>query len=134
MKDYLFVYGTLSPNYAPGEVANVVRRLRSVGAATVKGRLYDLGEYPGAILDASTRRKISGRVFALPEDQSVLKSLDEYEDYKPHDPDASLFVRKRATVKLDDGRELECWMYVYNRDPGNAPLVSGGDYMKSKAA
>jgi gamma-glutamylcyclotransferase (GGCT)/AIG2-like uncharacterized protein YtfP len=134
VKDYLFVYGTLSLNRAPGEVADAVKRLRPVGAATVKGRLYDLGEYPGAILDASARRKISGRVFALPDDQAVLKSLDDYEDYKPHNPEGSLFVRKRATVRLDGGRELQCWVYVYNRDPGAAPLVSGGDYTKSKAA
>lgn len=134
MKDYLFVYGTLSPNHAPREVAGAVRRLRSIGAATVKGRLYNFGEYPGAILDSSARRKISGQVFALPDDQSVLKSLDDYEDYQPHDPQASLFVRKRATARLDDGRELRCWMYVYNRDPGDAPIISGGDYTKSKAA
>ncbi|MDT7542022.1 MAG: hypothetical protein QOE33_1926 [Acidobacteriota bacterium] len=132
MTDYLFVCGTLLPDRAPREIAGAVSRLRSVGAATVKGRLYDLGAYPGAILDASTREKISGWVFALPRDQSALKSLDEYENYKPHDPAASLFIRKRTSVELSDGRELECWMYVYNRDPGDAPLVPGGDYAKSK--
>jgi gamma-glutamylcyclotransferase (GGCT)/AIG2-like uncharacterized protein YtfP len=121
------------PNRAPREIADVASRLRSIGAATVKGRLYDLGAYPGAILDTSTREKISGWVFALPRDQSVLEALDDYENYKPHDAESCLFVRKRASVKLEDGRELQCWMYVYNRDPGAAPLVPGGDYAKSKA-
>jgi gamma-glutamylcyclotransferase (GGCT)/AIG2-like uncharacterized protein YtfP len=133
VKDYLFVCGTLLPGRAPREIADVASRLRSIGAATVKGRLYDLGAYPGAILDASTPQEISGWVFALPLDPSVLEALDDYENYNPHDPESCLFVRTRASVKLDDGRELECWMYVYNRDPGDAPLVPGGDYAKSKA-
>lgn len=134
MTDYLFVYGTLSPELAPAEVAEAVRRLRPVGAANANGRLYDLGDYPGALLDASSERKIRGRVFKLPADDAILKSLDSYEGYEPGDPKGSLFVRKRATVTLDDGRKLRCWIYVYNRDPADAPLVADGDYSKTKAA
>lgn len=134
MRDYLFIYGTLLPEYAPNEIADTVRRLSYVGPAYVHGRLYDLGEYPGVILDASSQTKISGHLFRLPQDQSVLKSLDSYEEFEPGNLEESLFVRKQTTVTLDEGRAIQCWIYVYNRDPGAAPLVLSGDYTNHQAA
>lgn len=133
MSESLFVYGTLLPTHAPSEIASVVRRLRRVGAGHVQGRLYDFGDYPGAILDSSSGNVISGEVFNL-QSRSVLPALDLYEGFDAHDPENSLFIRTRSTATLLDGREIECWVYVYNRDPGNAPLIVGGDYEKSEAA
>jgi gamma-glutamylcyclotransferase (GGCT)/AIG2-like uncharacterized protein YtfP len=127
MKDHLFVCGTLLPPRVPEEIAHVVARLRSVGAATISGRLYDLGDYPGGVPDANARETICGHVFELSPDAAVLESLDEYEGYRPADSH-NLFVRERVTVTLEDGRALSCWMYIYNRDPGDVPLVPGGDY------
>jgi len=134
MKEYLFLYGTLLPEYAPDEIAREVRQLHHVGCASVRGRLYDLGQYPGAILDASTGMKIYGQLFVLPTDQRILHALDTYEGFEPSNTKSSLFIRQNATVALSDGRTVQCWVYVYNRDPGTAPLVSGGDYAKFQAA
>src|SRR5437588_543686 len=134
MSEYLFVYGTLRPELAPDEVADAVHQLRRIGAATVRGQLYDLGEYPGAILDASANTTISGEVFELPDDQTVLAALDEYEGFNPNDSEASLFVRIKCQVTLSDGRKLESWIYVYNRSPEQMPLLTSGDYAKIQAA
>src|SRR6185436_15278063 len=49
---FLFVYGTLLPGHAPAAMRDVVASLRPVGPATVRGRLYHLGAYPGLVLDA----------------------------------------------------------------------------------
>lgn len=134
MKEHLFIYGTLLPEYASGEIADTIGRLRCTGKASVEGRLYDLGKYPGAILDSSSRMKVFGRVYELPDDRSVLQALDSYEEFDPRHSDNSLFVRKQTTAVLDDGRKVQCWIYVYNRNPGSAPLVSDGDYQKYQAA
>ena len=134
MSQYLFVYGTLRPGHAPDEIASVVGTLRRVGRGHLRGKLYDLGDYPGAVLDPSSGTEIAGEVFALPDNPAALSQLDAYEGYDPGMPDGSLFVRKRRDVTLTDGRKLDCWVYIYNRDPGSAPLVSGGDYAKFKAA
>ena len=134
MSEYLFLYGTLLPHQAPTEVADIVRQLHRVGPASVRGRLYDLGEYPGAILDDSSDATISGEVFELLNNQALLPVLDSYEGFDPTNPEDSLFVRTQAVVKLSDGRELGCWVYVYNQDPGTAPLIKSGDYINSKAA
>jgi len=129
----LFVYGTLLPDQAPAEIAMSVRKLRRVGEGHIRGRLYDLGEFPGAIVDSTAHTSVSGAVFLLPEDPAVLRSLDEYEGYDPTDPAASLFVRKECAIELTDGRNLSCWVYLYNRDPGQAPLVSSGDYARFRS-
>jgi gamma-glutamylcyclotransferase (GGCT)/AIG2-like uncharacterized protein YtfP len=131
MADYLFVYGTLLPHLAPEAVVNEVRQFKWLGQAVASGRLYNLGAYPGAILDPAADTRIIGQVCQLPDNPSVLAALDAYEGiyYADHLPD-SLFVRTTTTVKFSDGREITCWIYVYNRDVGDAPLVTDGDYAK----
>ena len=120
MSEYLFAYGTLQPDQAPDEIASAVARLRPVGEGFVRGSLYDFGDYPGAVLDPSSRKKISGTVFLLPKDESVLKTMDEYEEFDPHTPQKSLFVRILCPVKLSTGKTLQCWVYVYNQKPTKA--------------
>ena len=120
MSEYIFLYGTLLPELAPAKMAAAVGQLRVVGPATVPGRLYDLGNYLGAVLGG--RSRIRGRVFELPAKKSVLKSFDDYEGTE--------YIRKKCRALLQDGRKLTCWIYEYNRDPGPAKLVPGGDYLR----
>ena len=129
---HLFVYGTLSPRNAPPEIASTVRRLRPVGAATVRGRLYDLGEYPGAILNEKSRSLIRGEVFELPPDRSTLISLDDYEGFEPTKPGSSLFLRRVWPVTMDDGKRLRCWVYIYNGDMKDAQPVRSGRYSRRR--
>lgn len=134
MTDYLFIYGTLMPSKGDDEIAHIVKRLRRIGAAYVRGRLYNLGEYPGAVIDHSANTSIHGELVELPADKAILEALDKYEEFDPSRPQKSLFVRKKTKIKLATGRNVEGWIYVYNRNPGNAPIVRGGDYSKSKVA
>jgi gamma-glutamylcyclotransferase (GGCT)/AIG2-like uncharacterized protein YtfP len=114
MPSTLFIYGTLHPDRAPREIAAAARRLTPIGPATIRARLYNLGEYPGAILDA-TAPPISGELFTLP-DAATLAALDAYEDFRPTDPAASLFLRVETTATTPDGSHLTCWVYTYNRE------------------
>lgn len=131
-KHYLFSYGTLLPRLAPAEIRPTVQRLRPVGKGFVRGQLFDLGEYPGAVL-GRRGSPIAGQIFELPSDPEVLHRLDEYEGFDPSRPRASLFVRKRRYVRLEDGRRIFCWVYAYNRPVDAARAVSGGDYVKAQA-
>ena len=47
MPQHLFVYGTLRPQLAHGEAQALIAALKIVGSATVQGKLYDFGAYPG---------------------------------------------------------------------------------------
>jgi gamma-glutamylcyclotransferase (GGCT)/AIG2-like uncharacterized protein YtfP len=114
MPTLLFIYGTLHPDRAPREIASAARRLAPRGPATIRARLYNLGAYPGAVLDSSAP-PISGSLFAVP-DTETLAALDAYEDLRPADPANSLFLRVETTATLPDGSHQPCWVYVYNRE------------------
>jgi gamma-glutamylcyclotransferase (GGCT)/AIG2-like uncharacterized protein YtfP len=128
MSEFLFAYGTLQPGLAPDQVADVVRDLVSVGTGSVPGTLYDLGSFPGAVLESNSSRRISGTVYRLPAGAGILPRLDEYEEYYPESPKASQFIRRLCSVQLTDGRILECWVYEYNGHPGKACVLESGTY------
>ena len=116
MSTLLFIYGTLHPDRAPAEIAFAARRLVPHARGTIRACLYNLGAYPGVILD-DTAAPIPGEVFLVPE-AATLARLDAYEDYRPADPANSLFLREKTVVTFDDGTTQVCWVYTYNRRPG----------------
>ncbi len=115
MADGLFVYGTLRPEHAPREIAHVVKKLRPMGQGTIRGRLFNLGEYPAVVTGGENNERIPGAVFALPEDADTLTSLDQYEEFHPEDPAKSLFIRVKRLVTFADGTRRRCWVYLYNQ-------------------
>jgi gamma-glutamylcyclotransferase (GGCT)/AIG2-like uncharacterized protein YtfP len=133
MAEYLFAYGSLRPELAPSDLKGLVQRMRRIGAAYAHGHLYDLGEYPGAILDANCDRRIIGEVLELPDNGSILAALDLYEGFDSNDRDASLFVRTEYHVILENGEEIECWVYVYNGEIASVKLIESGDYLGNRS-
>lgn len=132
MSEFLFAYGTLQAGLAPDDVAAVVRDLVSVGNGSVPGTLYDLGSFPGAVLEPNSARRISGIVYRLPSGTDILHRLDEYEEYDPTSPKDSQFIRRLRPVELCDGRQLECWVYEYNGRTDRAPIVESGAYVPNR--
>jgi gamma-glutamylcyclotransferase (GGCT)/AIG2-like uncharacterized protein YtfP len=130
MPNHLFVCGTLLSGLTPASIAHLAERFKIVGEATVQGTLYDLGEYPGAVLDERGSERVRGMVFELPDDPAFLLALDDYEGIVPSNEAASLFLRVRTEAVLADDRRIPCWMYVYNREINGQSLVPDGDYRK----
>ncbi len=130
MSDYLFAYGTLQPGLVPASMSQVAAKLTPIGEGFVRGVLYDLGRYPGAIPDANSQTRITGNVLELPPDAGVLTQLDAYEGFDPASPDASEYVREPQTVELADGRSLECWFYRYNLPVNAAQIIESGVWGK----
>ena len=121
-----------------GQATKAVARNEEQTAAVSTTKLdeadYDFGDYPGAVLDPSSRTIVHGELVALPSDERILEVLDRYEEFYPANPKRSLFVRTKAKVRMANGSRREGWIYVYNRPPGDAKLVRGGDYLRSKVA
>jgi len=108
VKPSLFVYGTLHPDRAPEEIRDVVSLLTPIGIGTVQGRLLDLGEYPGLVLDGELG-PVNGEVFALPNDEETLPALDAYEGFDALDHANSLFVRELCDIAMGDGSTERHW-------------------------
>lgn len=115
---HLFAYGTLLPGLAPREMASVVEELRSLGEGFLFGKLYDLGSYPGAVIDPASAWLVYGTVYELPKDEEILRKLDAYE--------GSAFVRIEQMVTLAEGRILTCWVYDYQGRPGEDRWIESG--------
>jgi pyruvate carboxylase len=125
--DKLFVYGTLRRGYEPH---SYLRRqsARFLDDGIISGRLYDLGEYPGAVPSKSPEDEIRGELYELRNPKAHLRILDEVEEFDPQHPEKSLFVRRPAEVRLTSGETVEAWVYFLPRKPRNARLIASGDF------
>jgi gamma-glutamylcyclotransferase (GGCT)/AIG2-like uncharacterized protein YtfP len=132
-KHNLFVYGTLRKGFG---LHSVLRRLgaRYLGKGSIRGSLYDLGEYPGAVTSSCLRKRIGGEIYHLSDPDRQLKKLDEVEEFRPEAPENSLFVRRRSTVRLANGKRLQAWVYFLPQRPPGARLIQDGNYAAIRAS
>src|SRR5687768_9028254 len=124
----LFAYGTLMPGCAPAAMRSACDRMEVVGHGTVRGSLYDLGQFPGVVEGGGI---VHGLVLRVPTD--AWAKLDEYEACPSPDSPEGLFRRVRTRAKMEDGGEVECWLYVYARDVTGLRPVESGRWVKRDA-
>lgn len=126
--DALFVYGTLRRGAAHPMHAVLRDGSQPLGAARVRGRLYDLGRNPGIVLDPEAAW-VHGELYRL-RDRAVLAALDRYEGAAPEDPAPREYERIVAAVELlATGNPCPAWIYEYRWPIANARPVHGGDYL-----
>lgn len=116
-KAYLFACGTLRKDHVPALDTKITHELDFLGSGTTTARLYDLGDYPGAVPDADYILK--GDLFELP--ISAFLQLDAYEGDE--------FNREITKVQLDTGGEYMAWLYFYNGSTAGRQLIKSGDYL-----
>lgn len=118
----LATYGTLLRTFGRQETLGVEGELIFVSKCRVRGQLYDLGSFPGAVPGPGI---VHGELFRL-RTSSVWTVLDRYEGYDAEDEASSLFIRRR--VSLDGPQGQTAWIYWYNREPEGAPRISSGNW------
>lgn len=106
--ELVVLYGSLmsdvDPEERPDELATL---LRKIGGATVRGELFDLGEYPGL---KSGEGRVEGELYEVL-DHRAFQVLDGVERYDATDPDRSLYIRRLVRL-VEPPRDA--WVYVYN--------------------
>ena len=129
-QQFLFVYGTLREGLAQPMTDLIRRYARPAGRAWLRGKLFDLGDYPGAVLSQDDSDRIAGELYRIePGQEAILfAELDRYEDCDPDDASASEYVRVRAQVQPEEGGPLEAWVYQYNRPTDRLERIVSGDY------
>lgn len=91
-----------------------------IADAKVRGNLYDLGAFPGLVLDDSNSFVI-GEVYEV--DDEILANLDEFEA-------SSYYLRKRVEISIGTERSM-CW--IYEPDPefySLSTLIPLGDWIE----
>lgn len=125
--DLLFVYGTLL--IADNEFASYLTRNSGFCCkGKMEGKLYDVGNYPGLVIDDDDNYDIWGTVYRLHNVDQALKYLDAYEGFGEGEEQPYLFVREALPIETDQGI-LTCWVYLYNRSIATLSEITTGDYI-----
>jgi gamma-glutamylcyclotransferase (GGCT)/AIG2-like uncharacterized protein YtfP len=130
MTQQLFVYGTLRRDIGNSMFHLLARHARLVGYGRIRGRLWDLGDYPGVVLSTDDDRWVRGEVYAIDNENDVLARLDEYEGCGPQDPRPHEFERVMCEVRLDDGKTTDAWVYEYKGGLEGKQEIASGDYLE----
>ena len=128
---HVFVYGTLRR----GDVRDITRMYpppQFVGWASVAGRLYDLGAYPGVVLGGTGR--VAGEVYAI--SAELENRLDAIEEVWPQQTGEyskqQVRVQVRSRETESETLELDCLIYEINpaRTAGK-PVIASGDWLEN---
>jgi gamma-glutamylcyclotransferase (GGCT)/AIG2-like uncharacterized protein YtfP len=132
-QSYLFVYGTLlSGDTGLGGRAQrdrLARESRVIAAATVYGRLYRLGRYPGLVLNGDQSDIVHGELLELCSPMATLAWLDDYEGIVPGDHPHNEYARRTLEVTRADGHHVMASGYVYQQPIAAKPLISNGRWL-----
>jgi|ERR1041385_4441623 gamma-glutamylcyclotransferase (GGCT)/AIG2-like uncharacterized protein YtfP len=123
----LFVYGTLL-NHNNEFAVYLKDHSHFFANGKVKGKLYDIGEYPGAILGDGDDY-IYGVILQIEDPEVVFSEIDDYEGYGDEQPEPNEFIRISADVETVS-ETVNCYVYVYNMPVEGLEKIDGGRYIK----
>ncbi|WP_144161110.1 gamma-glutamylcyclotransferase [Paraburkholderia sp. BCC1885] len=124
----VFIYGTLRA----GEINDISEAAARhqiapptlLGQATMRGRLFDFGRYPGLVPDEAGPL-VHGDVYEI--DPALVAVLDEIEEVYPGVE--GLFVAREVTVEVD-GRAMVCRFYPVTKSAVRGlPEIRSGDWV-----
>lgn len=104
------------------------------GAACYRGRLYRIGDYPGAVPSDDPGHLVHGEVYLLHDAKATLPWLDSYEEFGPTFAEPNEFVRQKQPVLLGNGVWISAWIYLYNRAAAGLELIESGSFPDPRAA
>jgi len=129
--DLLFVYGTL---LAGLRNHHHLQNAQLLGPASVQGALFDLGDYPGLILEGHLAKPIEtvcGELYKI--EASNWPQLDALEAFDPQAMDRSMYLRQFVGVTWYQGSEnviVQVQTYVYNLTLEGRPRIENGDFRR----
>lgn len=115
---HVFLYGTLMRGYAAHVGLGLGEALAFVAEAMIRGRIYEVAEYPGLKLEEG---EAHGELFRIV-DARVLARMDAYEMSAPNAIGSSEYARRRVPVP---GHGLDAWVYEYLPPIAGKAVVAG---------
>ena len=124
---YVAVYGTLRSG-GSNDMAYLRPLIRSVGRTVLQGSLFDLGWYPGLVLDG--QRPVVAEIYPL--DPALEVQLDRIEGLWPTDVGEYTKRIVQMPIRDADGQESLVDVLVYEAMPeavSNAPQIAANDWL-----
>ncbi len=115
MGEKLFVYGTLKRGYGNH---HYLTGSRFIGRAVTRERFALYADSVPFLVKYPPVSRVKGELYEV--DPATLRSVDALEGH-PH-----VYRREKITVILEDGREVEAWVYFYPRPRGR--LLKSGEF------
>ncbi|MEZ8742687.1 gamma-glutamylcyclotransferase [Photobacterium swingsii] len=114
MMSLVFVYGTLRQGESNHHLLVDARFLG--GAELTRGyALYDLGAYPGAVVDESSAIALYGEVYQV--DTATFEALDRLEEYPTG------YTRQLVVTPYG-----HAWVYLYLHSLDGMPRITSGNW------
>ena len=127
--EFIFVYGTLRKQMASDMYHVLARYCDYFSDGVMRGRLYEVCGYPGAIESGDTNDKVSGELYKMHDPKLVLARLDEYEECSDRFPMPHEYSRKPLSIVLSGGDSVVAWVYIYKHDVSKLRQILSGDYL-----
>ena len=127
----LFVYGSLRSGFRNPVYNYLTKYFYLKGEAVVKGKLYDMGEYPVA-LPTNEEKFISGELYCINDPLEfswAIGQLDDYEGLNAEEGELPLYKREEVTA-YQKGQPVTAWIYWFNGDVTGKPEIESGDLLQ----
>ena len=130
INEFLFVYGTLRRQAGNSRHDLLAQHCRFYGPATLRGRLYEINGYPGAIESDNPGHRVAGELYRIIKRKPLFALLDDYEECSDRYPLPQEYARKRIRVETVGGKALQAWVYLYNYPVQGLTEIRHGDYLR----
>lgn len=130
---FLFVYGSLRKGFHSDVYYYISSYFNFVCSAKTQGILSDMGEYPAATPSAKQQAFIYGELYHIINEHEfswAIGQLDDYEGLHAEEGETALFKRELADVMTEDGNTIKAWVYWYNGDITDKPVIESGDVLE----
>ena len=128
--DHFIFYGLLKQGAAgaPGHL-DFPRHGAFLGACRFRGRMLDLGGFPGIVPGEDI---CHGMLYRL-DTPHLVREMDAFEGIRPDDPNDSLYRREKTDIIDDAGQPCgKAWIYTYNQKTDGYPVLEDGNWPLEK--
>lgn len=123
---HMFVYGTLKEG-RPLDRPLFAKTRKSVREGTIKGKIYELGSYPGVRLEGKGEIQGEAHEFRPKDIKAILMQMDGIEGYREdRDEKHNHYNRRVVTVVCKDGGKIDAYVYEYGRELPEERRIKAG--------
>jgi gamma-glutamylcyclotransferase (GGCT)/AIG2-like uncharacterized protein YtfP len=128
---HLFVYGSLRSGFRSPVYEYISRFFKFIGEGKVKGKLFDMGNYPAGI-PADDESFIVGELYCIKQENEFPWAIGQLDDYEgvTVEPDEVQLYKREVTPVLANGEWQPAWIYWYNGLIASRPPIESGDIVE----